>query len=312
VTKIICGVDVSKSRLDAAVASPSVFASFANDADGIAALAGFCRTHGVELAVMEATGGFERKAFLLLWQEGVASALVNPRNVRCFAEAMGAMEKTDPIDAEMIARFAIAKDIKPMEPPTSAQQRLKALVARLRQVTGDLTVQKQRRSAAADDETLASLDEVIALLKRQSKTLEGEIASMIDDDPLWARLAEAFREIKGVAGRTVARLMADLPEIGVFDNKAVSKLVGLAPLADDSGSRSGQRHIRGGRASVRAILFLVADIARRFDEDLADMHRRLQAAGKKKMVIRIALARKLLVRLNAKARDARAELANAT
>jgi transposase len=312
VTKIICGVDVSKSRLDAAVASQRAFASFANDADGIAALAGFCRTHGVELAVMEATGGFERKAFLLLWQEGVACALVNPRNVRCFAEAMGAMEKTDPIDAEMIARFAIAKDIKPMEPPTSAQQRLKALVARLRQVTGDLTVQKQRRSAAADDETLASLDEVIALLKRQSKTLEGEIASMIDDDPLWAKLAEAFREIKGVAGRTVARLMADLPEIGVFDNKAVSKLVGLAPLADDSGSRSGQRHIRGGRASVRSILFLVADIARRFDEDLADMHRRLLAAGKKKMVIRIALARKLLVRLNAKARDARKEFALAT
>jgi len=312
VTKIICGVDVSKSRLDAAVSSPKAFASFANDVDGIAALAGFCRTHGVELAVMEATGGFERKAFLLLWQEGVACALVNPRNVRCFAEAMGAMEKTDPIDAEMIARFAIAKDIKPMEPPTSAQQRLKALVARLRQVTDDLTVQKQRRSAAADEETLTSLDEVTALLKRQSKKLEGEIASMIDDDPLWAKLAEAFRSIKGVAGRTVARLMADLPEIGIFDNKAVSKLVGLAPLADDSGKRSGQRHIRGGRASVRSILFLVADIARRFDKGLSDMHRRLTEAGKKKMVIRVALAHKLLVRLNAKARDARAEFANAT
>jgi transposase len=312
VTKIICGVDVSKARLDAAVSSPKASASFANDADGIAALAGFCRMHGVELAVMEATGGFERKAFLLLWQEGVACALVNPRNVRCFAEAMGAMEKTDPIDAEMIARFAIAKDIKPMEPPTPGQQRLKALVARLRQVTDDLTVHKQRRSAVADDETLASLDEVIALLKRQSKKLEGEIASMIDDDPLWAKLAETFRSIKGVAGRTVARLMADLPEIGVLDNKAVSKLVGLAPLADDSGRRSGQRHIRGGRASVRSILFLVADIARRFDEGLAAMHRRLTEAGKKKMVIRVALAHKLLVRLNAKARDARAEFANAT
>jgi transposase len=312
VTKIICGVDVSKSRLDAAVSSPSVFASFANDAGGIAALASFCRTHGVELAVMEATGGFERKAFLLLWQAGVASALVNPRNVRCFAEAMGAMEKTDPIDAAMIARFAIAKDIKAMEPPTSAQQRLKALVARLRQVTDDLTVQKQRRSAVADEETLASLDEVIALLKRQSKKLEGEIASMIDDDPLWAKLAETFRSIKGVAGRTVARLMADLPEIGVFDNKAISKLVGPAPLADDSGRRSGQRHIRGGRASVRSILFLVAEIARRFDDGLAALYRRLTEAGKKKMVVRVALAHKLLIRLNAKARDARAVLAYAT
>ena len=173
-------------------------------------------------------------------------------------------------------------------------------------------MQKQRRSAAPDAETVESLDEVIALLKRQSKTLEGEIASMIDDDPLWAKLAETFRSIKGVAGRTIARVMADLPEIGLIDNKAVSKLVGLAPLADDSGARTGQRRIRAGRASVRSILFLVADIARRFDESLADMHRRLHAKGKNKMVIRIALAHKLLVRLNAKARDARKEFALAT
>jgi transposase len=312
VTKIKCGVDVSKARLDAAIVPLSIFESFANDAAGIMALAGFCRRHGAELVVMEATGGHERAAFLLLWEAGVPCALVNPRNVRRFAEAMGALEKTDRIDADMIGRFAIARDIKPTAPPSPAQQRLKALVARLRQVTGDLTVQKQRRSAATDAETLASLDEVIGLLKRQSKKLEGEIASIIDDDPLWAKLAETFRSVKGVAGRTVARLMADLPEIGILSNKAVSKLVGLAPIADDSGARTGKRHIRGGRDSIRSILFLVADIARRFDENLAAFHQRLTIAGKPKMVIRIARARKLLVRLNAKARDARAEYANAT
>ena len=105
---------------------------------------------------------------------------------------------------------------------------------------------------------LASIDEVIALLKRQSRTLEGEIASMIDDDPLWAQLAEAWRLVKGVAGRTVARLMADLPEIGTYSNKAIAKLVGVAPIANDSGKRKGKRPVRGGRASVRSILFLVA------------------------------------------------------
>jgi transposase len=278
----------------------------------MAALAAFCRQHRAELVVMEASGGYERQAFVQLWEFGIACALTNPRSVRRYAEAMGVLEKTDRLDASLIARFAIAKDIKPTPLPSPQQRRLKALVARLRQLTDDLTVQKQRRSAVVDAETLSSLDEVITLLKRQSRTIEGEIASMIDDDPLWTQIASALREVKGVAGRTVARLMADLPEIGVYSNKAVAKLAGLAPLADDSGTRTGQRRIRGGRESVRSILFLVADIARRFDQHLADFHRKLLLAGKKKMVVRIALARRLLVRLNAKARDARAAYAHAT
>jgi transposase len=197
--------------------------------------------------------------------------------------------------------------------PSQAQQRLKALVTRLRQVTDDLTVQKQRRASLFEStEMRASIDEVIALLKRQSRSLEGEIASMIDDDPLWAKLAETWRAVKGVAGRTVARLHAELPEIGTLSNKAIAKLAGLAPIANDSGKRKGKRPTLGGRAGVRSILFLVAATVARYDKSLADFRARLVAAGKEKMVIRIALARKLLVRLNAKARDARAAYANAT
>ena len=174
-------------------------------------------------------------------------------------------------------------------------------------------MQKQRRSSLLDNaEMVAIIDEVIVLLKRQSRTLEGEIGSMIDDDPLWAHLAQAWRSVKGVAGRTVARLMADLPEIGTYSNKAIAKLVGVAPIANDSGKRKGKRPVRGGRSSVRSILFLVAEIASRYDKSLGAFRARLVAAGKEKMVIRIALARKLLVRLNAKARDARAQYANAT
>jgi transposase len=118
--------------------------------------------------------------------------------------------------------------------------------------------------------------------------------------------------VKGVAGRTVARLMAELPEIGTYSNRAIAKLVGVAPIADDSGKRRGKRPVRGGRSSVRSILFLVAEIAARYDQSLGAFRDRLRAKGKEKMVIRIALARKLLVRLNAKARDARPEYANAT
>jgi transposase len=312
VTEIVCGVDVSKRRLDAHVVPSGTFESFGNDAAGIAALAAFCRRHGVQLVAMEASGGYERQPFLLLWEVGIPCGLTNPKSVRRYAEAMGILEKTDRLDAGVIARFAIAKGLKPTSPPTPIQQRLNALVARLRQVTSDLTTYKQRRSSAINAEMLASINEVIGLLKRQARTLEGEIASLIDDDPLWSLLDAAMRTIKGVANRTVARTLAELPEIGIYSNKAVVKLAGLAPLADDSGARTGQRHIRGGRAGIRSILFLVADIARRYDDSLADFHRRLTAAGKKKMVVRIALARKLLVRLNAKAREARACYALAT
>jgi len=311
--KFICGVDVSKGRLDACIEPGTISQSFDNDTTGIAQLAAFCRKHQASLVAMEASGGYERKAFMLLWEEGVACAMTNPRSVRYYAEAMGVLEKTDRLDAGIIARFAHAKALQPTPPQSSGQQRLKALVARLRQITDDLVVQKQRRASLLDNaEMLASLDEVIALLKRQSRSLEGEIASMIDDDPLWSRLAEAWREVKGVAGRTVARLMADLPEIGTYSNKAIAKLAGLAPIADDSGKRQGKRSIRGGRSSVRSILFLVAAIAARYDKELAEFHKRLSAAGKPKMVIRIALARKLLVRLNAKAREAREQYALAT
>jgi transposase len=311
--KIICGVDVSKARLDVCIEPGSIRGSFKNDAAGIAALAGFCRQHRVELVAMEATGGYERRAFLLLSEQGLPCAVTNARQVRLYAESMSVLEKTDAIDAQVIARFARARDLQPTPLPSAAQLRLKALVARLRQVTDDLTVQKQRRSSLIDNaEMLASLDEVIALLKRQSRTLEGEIGSMIDDDPLWAHLAQAWRSVKGVAGRTVARLMADLPEIGTYSNKAIAKLVGVAPIANDSGKRKGKRPVRGGRSSVRSILFLVAEIASRYDDSLRQFRARLTAAGKEKMVIRIALARKLLVRLNAKARDARAQYANAT
>lgn len=311
-TQTYCGVDVSKSWLDVCAEPCGAEGRFRNDAAGLGALAEFCRAHGVDLVVMEASGGYERLAFLLLWELGVPCAIVNARSVRRFAEAMGFLEKTDRIDAAMIGRYAVARRVQPTSPPSAAQQRLRALVARLTQVGGDLTIHKQRRSAAFDAETVASLAEVIALLKRQQRALEGEIASLIDDDPLWARLDQAFRSLKGVAARTVARLLAEVPEIGILSNKAIAKIVGLAPIANDSGKRQGRRPVRGGRAGPRSILFLIARLAAKHDPHLADFHQRLQAAGKEKMVIRIALARKLLVILNAKARDARIEFANAT
>lgn len=308
--RIICGVDIARDWLDAWIA-PDHYERFANTPDGAAALAGFCREHGAELVVMEASGGFEQPSFLALWAEGQPCAIVNPASVRHFAKAMGCLEKTDRIDARIIAGYAEAKRIKPVSPPSRDQQKLTALAARLRQVTADLSVQKQRLHFTRDEQALASLREAIAFFTRQAKALAAEIASLVEIAPLWQTIDRSLRSVKGVADRTVAVILADLPEIGTISNKAIAKLVGLAPIANDSGKRKGQRPVRGGRASVRSILFLVADLARKYDPSLADFRQKLLDQGKAKMVVRIALARKLLVRLNAKVRDARAAMPNA-
>jgi transposase len=309
VTKIICGVDVSSRRLDARVGRQGAVERFERTPAGIEALAGFCKKHGVELVVMEATGGYEKLPFGLLWGQGVPTAIVNPRAVRRFAEAMGILEKTDAIDAGVMAWFAKVKRIVAHPPAEAAQERLQALVRRLSQLTELRTMQLNQRRLVSDRETLASIAEILAVVARQIRALEAKIAALIDTDELWQKLNATFRSIKGVADRAVARMMAEVPEVGTLSNKAIAKLVGLAPIARDSGKISGRRPIRGGRSAVRSTLFVVAEIVRRHDPDFADFHRRLSKAGKPKLVIRIALARKLLVRLNAKARDIRRELA---
>jgi transposase len=301
-------VDISKDWLDAFAAPTGQFERFANTAEGIRALAHFCETVGIELVVMEASGRYEQLAFLSLWELGQPCAITNARAVRNFAKAMGHFEKTDRIDAEVIARYGVAKQLIPTPPPSQNQQKMAALVARLRQITADTTVQKQRLASARDDLMRNGLIEVIALLKRQAKEIIATIASLVESDPLWTALDRSFRSVKGVADRTVATLLAELPEIGTLSNKAVAKLVGLAPLADDSGKRHGKRSIRGGRAGVRSLLYLIADLARKFDPTLANFRERLLQNGKPKMVVRVALAHKLLTRLNAKARDARNKL----
>lgn len=306
--KIICGVDVSSETLDARVGRDGSFQVFDRTPEGIEALAAFCKTHDVEFVAMEATGGYEKLPFGLLWLAGVPCAIVNPRGVRRFAEAMGIFEKTDHIDAGVIAHFSEVKRIVPQTPASATQEHLEAMVTRLRQITDLRTMQTNQRRLLTDAGVLAGIDELIALINRQIRGLERQIAQSIDADPLWKVLDAAFRSIKGVADRTVARLMAELPEIGTLSGKKAAKLVGLAPLARDSGKVKGPRSIRGGRAHLRSILFVVAEVVRRHEPEFYKFHKTLTDAGKCKKVVRVAVARKLLVRLNAKARDARKEL----
>lgn len=308
---IICGVDVSSETLDARIGLDGPVTQVKRTPQGIAELRSFCAGYGVDLVVMEATGGYEKLPFSLLWAAGMACAIVNPRSVRRFAEALGFLEKTDRIDTGVIADYARVKRIVAQQPASETQERLRALVVRLRQLTELKVAQANQRRLLEDAQAQASIDELLMVVRRQIKSFEIMIAELLDSDPLWQALNGAFREIKGVADRTVARLAAEMPEIGTISNKAIAKLAGLAPIAKDSGKRRGKRSIRGGRSSVRSILVVVAGVVQRHDPDLAAFHQRLILAGKPKMAARIAVARKLLVRLNAKARDARTALAAA-
>ena len=308
-TRVICGVDVSSSQLEARIGREGATGSFANTVAGISALADFCRTQRVDLVAMEATGGYEQRALALLWQQDLPVAILNPRAVRRFAEGMGWLEKTDRIDAGVIAWFAETKRSQPVCLPSARQQQLRALVTRLRQLTEVRTAQRNQSRLVTDPAVLALIDELEALVARQIRDLETAIAQRIAEDPLWRQLDQVFRSIKGVADRTVSRLMAEMPEIGMLSNKTISKLAGVAPLARDSGKQQGKRITRGGRAPVREILFIVASVVGRYEPDFIAFQQRLSAAGKPPKVIRIALARKLLVRLNAKARQVRQRLA---
>ena len=309
---VICGIDVASAKLDVRIGRDGPHLQVPSTEDGADALLAFCRQHGATLCVMEATGGYERLAFARLWARGMPTAIANPRSVRKFAEGMGQLEKTDRIDAGIIAWYAETKRLKPTQPASADQQRLAALVTHLRQLTEQKVVLQNQARLVDDKDVQASFGLVLGVVRAQIKAVSAKVATLINADPLWAKLDAALRTIKGVADRTVARLMAELPELGTISNKAIAKLVGVAPLANQSGNHDGPRRTRGGREGPRSILFISAGVAAKHEPDFKAFDERLTKQGKPRMVVRIALAHKLLTRLNAKARDVRAALAKAT
>jgi len=239
VTRIICGVDVCKDSLEARIGQEGGAASFSNRAEGIAALADFCREQRVELVAKEATGGYEQQAFAQLSETGLPVAILNPRAVRKFAESMGRLEKTDRIDAGMIGWYAEVKQSPPVCLAPQSQQHLRALVTRLRQLTDIRTAQLNQQRLVTDRSVQASFAKLLALVARQIRDLEQRIAQLIEQDPLWRELNQVFRTIKGVADRTVARLMAEMPEIAPCPTRPFP-------------SWPGWRRWRATRASTRA------------------------------------------------------------
>lgn len=293
------GIDVSKNRLDVHVLPEGQTFSVSRDGKGLADLIESLGAKPLERVAVEATGGFETVVAAALAGAGLPVVVVNPAQVRHFAQALGQRAKTDPIDALMIARFveATRPELRPLT--DDATQLLADLVARRRQIIDMIVAERNRERRTQVKRIKKSIARLIAALEKELAEVDGEIDTGVRGSPAWREKEDLLASVPGVGPITARTLLAELPELGALDGKAVASLVGLAPYTRQSGQWRGKSMIGGGRKTVRSALFLAALSACRFNPDLRTFHERLITAGKPKMVAVIAVARKLLVILNA-------------
>ena len=295
------GLDVSKDYLDVAVTG-GLHRRFAYDPEGINLLIGELLPLRPELVVVEATGGYEHAVAAEFTTAGLAVAVVNPRQVRDFARATGRLAKTDRLDAEVLALFAERVRPEPRPLPEPAARELAALVLRRRQLTEMLTAERNRLRSAVG---VAREDVAVhvAFLEGRLRGVDGVLRAAIEASPVWREREQLLRSVPGVGPAVSATLLAELPELGRLTRRQIAALVGVAPLNYDSGSMRGRRMIWGGRITVRNALYMAALVAVRHNEVLRPHYEGLLARGKAKKVALVACMRKLLVWLNAMARD---------
>ena len=296
--EVFAGIDVSKARLDVAVEGAPPFA-VGNTPEGVADLVARLRAVGPALVVLEATGGLELPAVAALAAAGLAVAAINPRQARDFARATGRLAKTDAIDAAVLAHFAraVRPDVRPL--PDEAARELGALLDRRRQLVGMRTMEQNRLAAGAAGRVRRDLEAHLRWLDEHIARVEKELDERVRSSPAWKAKDDLLRGIPGVGPVASRTLLAGVPELGRLTNKQAAALVGLAPMADDSGGRRGPRRVAGGRGLVRAVLYMAAQAARRHNPVLKAFADRLTASGKKPKVVLVAVARKLVVIANA-------------
>lgn len=305
-SKVFVGVDVSKGSLDVAAYPGGDVWHVDNIKEGHGELVKRLKGIAPELVVFEATGGLEVPAASELVAEGFPVAVVNPRQVRDFAKATGRLAKTDSIDAQVLARFAEA--VKPEVRALKSEEELElaALVARRGQVVQMLVAEKNRLGRTGRKTIRRELKEHIAWLERRLKGIDKNLESAIKDSPAWRVKDDLLRSVPGVGKATSSMLLAGVPELGRLDRRQVAALVGVAPLNRDSGLMKGRRSVWGGRAEVRATLYMATLSAVRFNPVIRTFYKRLKENGKKPKVALTACMRKLLVILNAMVRNGEA------
>jgi transposase len=304
VTSVVVGIDVAKAHVDVSVLGcPSSMAQrFDNEAEAHSALAAALKPLGVALVVMEATGGYEAALACALQAVGLPVAVVNPRQARDFAKSMGRLAKTDRIDARMLAEFAsvlvrrddLANLIRPLA--DAQQQALAAMVTRRRQLVTMMLSERQRLQL-----TMAvvrpSIEAMIEAIRKQLDDVEAQMVSHVQAH--YAELDKLLRSASGIGPVASATLIAELPELGKLNRREIAALVGVAPMANDSGNSKGRRRVQGGRFEIRRVLYMATLTAARHNPAIKTFYDRLKAAGKLPKVALVACMRKLLTTLNA-------------
>ena len=297
------GIDVAKDRLDVHMRPSGEAFSVARDGKGLDELVARLRKLDVTLIVLEATGGFETTVAGALCAAGLPLAVVNPRQIRDFARATGRLAKTDALDAAAIAHFAeaVRPDARPV--PDAQARALGELLTRRRQIVEMMTAERNRRTRLTDRRMIKSVDRLLKALQRELSDLEADLNDTIRGTPVWRETEELLKSVPGIGDVTARTLIADLPELGTLDRKKIAALVGVAPFNRDSGTLRGKRTVWGGRANVRAALYMAALVASQHNPILGRFYQRMLKAGKPKKVALTAVMRKLLTILNAIVRD---------
>jgi len=300
---IVIGIDVSKDRLDVAIHPNGEHFAVSRDTPGLEALVSRLTPLGPVAIGVEATGGYETVVAARLAAAGLPVVVVNPAQVRHYAQALGQRAKTDPIDAGVIARFVAATKPEPRPLPDEATRRLTDLLARRSQIIEMMVAERQRQKRLTAKRIQRSIARLLAALQKELSALEADIDDAVRGSPAWREKEDLLASVPGV-GKIIARtLIAELPELGSLDRRRIASLAGLAPWTRQSGQWRGKSFIGGGRSTVRAALFLGAMTAARHNPVLKAFRDRLVAGGKPKLVALIATARKLLTILNAIVRE---------
>jgi transposase len=293
------GIDVSKAVLDMAAQPTGERWQVPNDPDGIAELVSRLHELAPARIVLEATGGLEIPAVAALGSAGLPVVAVNPRQARDFARATGRLAKTDALDASVLAHFAavVRPAVRPL--PDDAARRLGALVARRRQVLGMRAAESNRLGATLEEELRADIRAHLRWLDKRLANLDRELRDQLRASPVWREKEDLLRSVPGVGPVLSLTLLAEVPELGTLGHKQIAALVGVAPINRDSGARRGRRTTAGGRAPVRAVLYMAAMAGIRYNPVLRLRYHRLIQAGKPKKVALVACMHALLRMLNA-------------
>ncbi|MEO2036298.1 MAG: transposase [Planctomycetaceae bacterium] len=294
----VIGIDVAKKKLDVADWPVSFAEQFGNEDVGHKKLIKKLPKAGSCLIVVEATGGYEKGIVLALVSAGYLVSVVNPRQVRDFAKALGILAKTDKIDARVIARFGQHVRPRALAQTHKKQDEIGQLVSRRRQLTVSKTAEKNRMHSVTSKVVLKSVQKIVDQLSKEIRRIEAEIARLVKSDDQWKARAELIQSAPGVGEVTATTLIAEVPELGQLNRQKISALIGVAPFNRDSGQFRGRRTIFGGRRAVRSVLYMAALSARRHNPLIRAFADRLEARGKLQKVVLVACMRKLLVILN--------------